>query len=243
MKKVIKIAGSILAVLVAVLAIWQWNNLKSVYIGITATPEKIQHQREANQEKLIEDVNSFLDEPIRDMTAEEKAKVESGEMTKEEVLSEIFAQMQSGQKDKADSSAENKKEKKSEKTAKKDKKDKSGAALKDEIVGKYMSQLYSLQGEYTGRAEATVSQAKSYYVSLRKTQDKASARANTVAKYSSLARGVESECDAKVASVIAGLENELKAIGANTDITGTIRAAYQNEKQLKISYYTSKYMN
>ena len=62
------------------------------------------------------------------------------------------------------------------------------------------------------------------------------------AKYITEIYSLESSCDAEVNTLLDSLKAELTAIGADTSIIGTIRSAYNNEKQLKRSYYMSKYM-
>lgn len=284
MKKGIKIFLVLLCVIfiaAASLAVWQWKNIKSIYVGVSESSEEISKRRNDNQKSLAQEINDYLDGEIREMTTEEKKQIEEGSATVDEIYLKIYqeayekAKEEKNVKSASEPSKEGSEEKKTtgdkkttgnkevvtdedkdsenKKSADKDEKNNGvktyhnkntqPLATKDEIVSKYVAQLYSLQGKYTAMADATVAEGKSYYLSLRRSKtDGASARAEVIRKYTPVVRSVQSQCDAEVASLIANLENELKAIGENTDITGTIRAAYENEKQLKISYYSGQYL-
>lgn len=226
MKKWVKVLLIVLAVIfvaVALLAIWQWKNIKSIYVGINESAEEITRQRNENQRKLAEEVDKYLDGSIRNLTPEEKTKIESGEVNAEEVYKQVFE------------------EKYNEIQVEKTENNRT-SPTKDEIVSKYMAQLYSLQSEYTAKAETTISQGAHYYESLKKVKDKTTARADTITHFTPIVRGIEAECDKKVNAIIANLKKELVAIGAETDIVRTIENAYAAEKQLKLSYYANKYL-
>ncbi len=234
MKKWVKILLAVLLVMViavASLALWQWKNIESIYVGINETPEEIAKRRNDNQKGLVDDVNKYLDEGVREMTEEEKQKIESGEVTAEDVYLQIFEEKQAGNGNENQDS-DTKKENSSANASK----------TKDEIVVKYMAKLYSLQSKYTAKAEVTISEGKKYYKNQRKSHDAATARANTISHFTPIVRGVENSCDSEFEKMAAELEKELKAIDADTDIVRTISSAYKNEKQLKLSYYANRYL-
>lgn len=226
MKKIFKIIlvfFIVIVLCVGSLAIWQRKNIESILTGITQTEEEITKRRDKNQEELVAEVNTFLDEGLREPTEEEQQQLEDGTIKLPELYSKMFE----------------------EKTLEleKKRKDKETQLKKDEIVSKYMAQLYAYQGEFEARAEATIRDGANYYEKLKKTKDKATSRTATITHFTPIVNGVEAECDAKVETVIANLKKELEAIGAQTDIIGTIRETYAREKQLKLSYYANKYLN
>lgn len=226
MKKWVKVLIIVLAIiLVAVssLAVWQWKNIKSIYVGINESAEEITKQRNENQMKLAEDVDSYLEGSIRMLTPEEKEKIESGEVRPEEIYKQVFEEKYN--EIQAEKEVVNKKSK-----------------TKDEIVSQYMMQLYALQSEYTAKAETTIKQGARYYEDLKKVKDRKTARADTITHFTPTVRNIEAECDKKVNAVIANLKNDLVAVGAETDIVRTIENAYATEKQLKLSYYANKYL-
>lgn len=227
MKKLIKILIVIfivLAIAVASLAIWQWKNINSIYVGINESSEEITKRRNDNQKNLVDDVNNYLEESIREMTDEEKERIESGEITAGDVYLQIFEEKQKDADAKKENSSGN------------------SSVSKDDIVIKYMAKLYSLQSKYTAKAEVTISEGKKYYKAQRKSNDAVTARANTISHFTPIVRSVESACDSEFESLISELKKELSSVEANTDIVRTISAAYKNEKQLKLSYYANKYL-
>ena len=159
------------AVIVGSLAIWQWKNIESIYIGINETESQIEKRRADNQTSLISDINNYLESPLRDMTPEEKTQVEKGEVSVTDIYTKMFEEKQEEVKITAESNPP---------PDIKKSKDESPKPSKDEIVSKYMIQLYTLQSEFTAKAETTIMQGESYYLNLRKTQDKTVARANTI---------------------------------------------------------------
>ena len=236
MKKALKriaIIYLILVVIVGSLVIWQWDNVKSVYIGIKESHEQIEERRIKNQTALVDDINSFLDEPIRELTEEEKKQIENGSTALSEVYAKIFEEKEAlskSIKEENNSSSD----KKSEIAANKKK--------KDEIISKYMAQIYSLQSEFTARSEATIAQGANYYESINAHPQDPVARAKTITHFTPIVRGLEAECDSRFEKIVARLQKELEAAKLNTDIAGTIRETYKNEKQLKLSYYSNKYL-
>ena len=253
LKKILKILLTILVILALVtgaVAIWQWDNIQSVLLGIREDAENIEKLRNENQEKLVKDVNNAMDTPLRDMTEEEKELIETGAATNSEVYQKMFEE-----KAESEAKTDSGKEKAEVQIPAKNNEGKNNTAAqntpsvgnkptktKDEIISGAMAELYKIQNEFNAKAEATIKQGDSYYMSIRKHPQDAEARAQTIAHFTPIVRGIESQCDAKVEAVIKKLESDLISIGADTSIIGTIRTTYANEKQHKLSYYSNKYL-
>ncbi len=227
MKKVLKvllIVLILLAIAAGSVAIWQWKNIQSIMLGVKEESREIAKRRNDNQTKLVEDINTYMDEPVREMTEEEKRQVEEGKTSLSDVYQKIFEEKkESLEKNEQNTTANN-------------------SLAKDEIISRYMAELYRLQNEFTARAEVTIKQGASYYESIKAHSQDPVARSKTIAHFTPVVRGMESECDAKVEKVISSLKTELEKIGADTTILASIRATYANEKQLKLSYYANKYL-
>ena len=227
MKKVLKVLLIILillAIALGTLAIWQWKNIESIMLGIKEESTEIEKKRNENQIKLVDDVNTYLDEPLREITEEERQQIEEGKVTVSDVYQKIFEEKketleQSGQKENTNSSL-----------------------AKDEVISRYMAELYKLQNEFTAQAESTIKQGARYYENKKAHPQDPVARADTIAHFTPIVRKMESECDARVEKVISDLKAELEKIGEDTAIIASIRATYANEKQLKLSYYANKYL-
>ncbi len=227
MKKVLKTLMAIILILVIVVAgllLWQWKNIESILMGVSQNSEEIEQKRNENQETLVGDINDYMDNPAREMTEEELGQIERGETTVTEVYQKIFEEKIS--------EAENIP---TEQTV-------SDRKEKDSIISQYMAELYKLQNEYTARAEATIAEGAHYYESIKKHPQDATARASTITKFTSVVRNLEKECDSKVEAVIKSMTTDLTDIGADTSIVESIRATYANEKRLKLSYYSNKYL-
>lgn len=227
MKKVLKILLIILVLLAIAagsVAIWQRKNIQSIMLGVKEESIEIEKKRNDNQTNLVDDVNTYMDEPVREMTEEEKRQVEEGKATISDVYQKIF-------EEKNEIKAEDKQTNSSNKTE-----------TKDEIISRHMAELYRLQNEFTARAEATIKQGANYYESINAHPQDPVARSKTIAHFTPIVRGMESECDAKVENVISSLKAELQKIGEDTAIIASIKATYANEKQLKLSYYANKYL-
>lgn len=227
MKKILKfLLVIILAFIIAVvgLLLWQWKNVESILMGVSQNSEQIEQKRNENQETLVGDINDYMDTPAREMTEEEIGQIERGETTVTEVYQKIFEEKSSNTENSPkEQIIPNEKD-------------------KDRIISKYMSELYRLQNEYTAKAESIIAQGASYYESIKEHPQDATARASTITKFTSVVRNLEKECDSKVEAVIKSIMDDLTSIGADTSIVESIRATYANEKRLKLSYYSNKYL-
>lgn len=218
--KVLTVLFLVLAIGIAGISLWQYENIKSIMVGLVENSEEIERQRNENQENLVNEINEYMDVPVRELTDEEKQQIENGEASATDVYQEIFE--------------ENIKEPDGQSQPLSD---------KDSIISKYMAELYGLQNVYTAKAESLISQGASYYESIKTGPQDSAARAATITHFTPLVRSLESECDGKVETVITNLSDDLAAIGADSSIISTIRTTYANEKQLKLSYYANKYLN
>ena len=95
MKKALKITGIVLLAVVVILAgltIWQWRYVSAVIDGIRLDEDQLGQARVEDAEKSIDSISQFMDSAIRPMTEEEKAKIQSGELSQTEVMAQIIAE-------------------------------------------------------------------------------------------------------------------------------------------------------
>ena len=238
MRKTLKI---LLVILIAIsliaggLAIWQRKNIESILIGLREDSTQIDKRRNDNQTNLVDDMNTYLDSPLRDMTQDEKEKLEAGETTASEIYQKMF-------EEKIEEVKENKPQEQTGKKPEEEKASYTQKESKDEIVSRYMVDLYKLQNEFNSRAESTIKEGGWYYEKRKTRQHDPVARAETITHYTPIVRGIEKECDTKFEGVVKSLEGELIAAGYDTAVINTIRNTYANEKRLKLSYYANKYL-
>ena len=93
MKKTLTIVLIIFFVLFGVAAaacIWQWDNIKAVYIGLNSTPEKINSLINENEAKTNKILEKITDVQMRPLTDEERKQLETGELSEEDALKLIM---------------------------------------------------------------------------------------------------------------------------------------------------------
>ena len=244
MKTVWKIIGAIfglLLVAVLIVAFWQKDNISAFITAMRYTPEQLKEQISENDKALKKELEGLLgSKNIRDYTEEEKALIERGEASEKEILAKIIAE-QGGWIMPASASGDGKL---GAGGAASQTQDPAGEPTKsaDTIISGYVAQLYVMEGRYLAGIDGVLDRAYAEYVSTAKHDQDTAAMTAVGAKYITEIYSLESSCDAEVNTLLDSLKAELTAIGADTSIIGTIRSAYNNEKQLKRSYYMSKYM-
>lgn len=259
MKKKILVGAAvflgIIIIAAAAVTVWQWRNIKALYIAATTEETVIDEKLRENEEKYAEDVKGYLKDNIRDFTEEELKQIENGEKSKTEVLAKIISETMdkessadnSGKQNVsgADSSGQSVSVPGSEgNTPKPQPPQKTETA--EQIVARHVSNLYAYQSDFEGRINALAGTVKAYMHSYKAANPGISwndAKVATVQRYMSTATSIESECYAKVDNEVAQLRAELKAIGADTSIADTVAASAENQMALKKSKIMSQYMN
>lgn len=93
MKKTLSIVLIIFFVLLGVVAaacVWQWDNIKAVYIALNSTPEKINSLINENETKTNKILEKITDVKMRPLTDEERKQLETGELSEEDALKLIM---------------------------------------------------------------------------------------------------------------------------------------------------------
>lgn len=244
MKTVWKIIGAIfglLLVAVLIVAFWQKDNISAFITAMRYTPEQLKEQISENDKALKKELEGLLgSKNIRDYTEEEKALIERGEASEKEILAKIIAE-QGGWITPASASGDGQIGAGGSSSQTQDSGSKPTKSA-DTIISGYVAQLYAMEGRYLASIDGVLDRAYAEYVSTAKHNQDTAAMTAVGAKYITEIYSLESSCDAEVNTLLDSLKAELTAIGADTSIIGTIRSAYNNEKQLKRSYYMSKYM-
>lgn len=245
MKKVLKIIGAIfglLLVAVLIVAFWQKDNISAFITAMRYTPEQLKEQISENDKALKKELEGLLGtKSIRDYTEEEKALIESGEASEKEILAKIIAE-QGGWITPASVSGDGQIGAGHNGSPTPTPPPADGTKSADSIISGYVAKLYAMESRYLGSIDGVLDRAYAEYVRTAKHDQDTAAMTAVGAKYITEIYSLESSCDAEVNTLLDSLKAELTAIGADTSIIGTIRSAYNNEKQLKRSYYMSKYM-
>ncbi len=219
MKKALKAIGIILCVLIIIILIFayiQRDNISAFIDAMRYDNEQIVEKISENDKALKDEIEGYLSEKYREYTQEEKEQIARGDVSEKEVLAKIIA----------------------EKNASEGANKKSSAG----IISSYVSELYAMEDRYIAGIEGVLARAKADYKKEAKSKRDATAIANISERYIGEIESMEARCDSEVEALLVRLKNELDSIKADTSIISTIRNAYENEKQLKRSYYISKYM-
>lgn len=233
--KVILIIVIVLIAMIVSVCIWQKDNIKAVAEGMQYSQDELAEKITQSKDQSNKALQQYNTPVIRDFTLEEEEKIRKGEMTVEEAVSKIMKEETQSSDDLGTDVAEND----------------SGNIVSekvtdvnpvDQVVGKYVTEMYSLKAYYLGQLGALEKSMKAEYKSLG-TGDKGAGISKVLKNNLSNAAKMESECDAKVETVLSNMENELTALSADTAIVETMREAYISEKSLRKSYYLSLYNN
>jgi hypothetical protein len=235
--KIVKVFLCLVLVLViagAALCYWQRDNIAALVKSQNSTSDDIADEMSASKAKTNEEIEKYNVPIKRDFTVEEEEQIRKGELSVDEAVSRLF-QSEGEQSAQADTG-------KGETVTDGDA-DSTTASLtpEQEIISKYVTQIYSLKAEYIGKLGTFERELKAQYKAANGTTKSASAIASVVQSNMGTAVSMESECDKKVDTLLTDMRNELAAIGADTSIVDTIEDAYVEEKALRKSYYLSLY--
>lgn len=249
MKKALKIIIAVFAVIivaVGAVAVWQYQNIISIVQGVRQNADEIKAEQIANSERLVSEINEYMDDSLREPTDEEKELIEKGETTFIEVYAKIISEKTNQDivynSESKEFEGTTKKEENENNKGPINKEEVNNSSSKDAIVSKYVARLYALESSFEARSEALISEAYAYFLAEIEKTDPNVVRSKVIATYTPRVSAIQSECDGAVNSIIKDLTGELKKIGADTGIIKTIQDTYQKEKQLKLSYYANKYL-
>ena len=208
-------------VLAIYLSVWQRGNIKAVFDFLNYSDDEISEMITKNKEDLEKEIKTRLPEMVSDFTEDEEKKIMSGELSVEEVMKNKLEELE---KNKV-STSENKDTKKLE---------------IDNIISSKVIEFYSLKAYYLGQLGQMEKNVIKDYTNLPKNKQNLIGKKELVSKYMSTATSLMNQCDEKVNSLLKELETDIKAKGGDLEIISIIRTAYENEKNLKKSYYMSK---
>ncbi len=116
-----------------------------------------------------------------------------------------------------------------------------GNTQKENIVNKYVAQLYVLEAQFEGELSAFVGKIRSEFYDYPPAERNGLLRDSVIAAHIGELSQLESNCDAKVSTIMSNLTAELQAIGSDTSIVSTLKATYTDKKNLKKAQYMQQY--
>ena len=235
----------ILAILILIgggLVIWQWKTIQLLTNSTKYSAEEIETQLQQHQESLRQAVEEIPDVTIRDITQEERDALREGTMSREELISRITAPAESGNDAVPSGSGDGETSSGSENSSAAG--DSETSADNSDAYEAQLSALigesYVLREEYTMELEAIEARAISEYKGFTAEQKKKTALLSWASGYLDEVTGLEKECDAKMNDLIDRISKVIKDNNGDESLIDTLRSAYQDEKQLKKSYYVAE---
>ena len=234
-------------VLLALLAIWQWDNLEALYLYRTRSGQEL--AAAVSQDSI--DQKSVLDQygkiTVRDLTPEEESELVSGTITAEEVAKRLGEASAAAESQNSGENAAAASTKNSEVGEDSDSgSDSAGKDTQpgqtdgqDEIINRYLAQIYTLKAEFLGKLGNLYTAAKQEYYALPQKEQTSEKKRSIAMSYAWDAAADEGECDIAVDRLLKKMTADLKAIGAETDVVSAIKKAYQDQKAAKKAYYYS----
>ncbi len=214
----------LIAVAGSIFAISQKNNIQGLLYAGKYNENELAEKNQKIDDQLKKILDQFPDIDIDLLTDEDLKKLNSGEISREEILEILTA------KSKND-------EEKNQTSKNKDNNTEKTSARVNEII----AECYLLKSEFLGRIDSLISQAKTEWRSLPKEGRTQSAKVAIAGKYMSKGSQLEAECDQRMSALLSGLESELKASGQSTAIISQINSLYNEEKAVKKASLFAKY--
>lgn len=234
----------VLAVIVGILAVLFFRYRTTVEALLLLSRHNKTEIAEMAQEDVLEiakETAGHKEALPRELTEEEMAKIQSGELSVEEATELLLSDPEESDPAPQTPVSEGKTPAEKAPDAKEntDRHNPHGSALskEDEIIRRYTAKLYSLNAYYDGQLKQIEASARAELSGMTADQRKTLSKASFVARYAGRASSLMGECDATVSGVLADLKKELSAIGGDVSIVSTLRQAYESAKAAKTAYY------
>ncbi len=236
--KVVLIVLSVLLILCAVLGIWQRENIFALIDGVKYSQEELSNLVSDNEKIITEALDDYSDVEVREVEDHELAAFEEGKISQDDLVQIVLGQ----------TSLEKAIEKKDTTTPEKEPEkpkpqNPEPSSNGDSEVAALIARIYVLKSTYVGKLDSLIAEAKSEYIALPDEKRNTSAKQKILSAKIGKAASLESECNAAVEGILSELSTVLKKYNRDMSLVESIRKAYANEKQLKKSYYISKYLN
>jgi hypothetical protein len=247
MKKVSKILLTILTIITVVACVVlyaQYDNISALINGLNSSTEDLAAEMDDNREKLKEEVEKYTSSSINDISAEDEEKLLNGEITVEDVAEKYnlpLEYMQDDNESTPDNSSDTISTSGNTSPVTADKKDNEKEI--DAAISSGVSKMYALKAKYVSKLGELEREVIKEYSNLPKEKQTEDNKYSLVMKNIDYVADLEQQCDSEVANVISTLESELIRLNSNTEIIQILKDAYQQEKEVKKSYYLSLYKN
>lgn len=206
----------ILAIIIAVLVKWQWNNIMAVYYATSYSKEDLQKMQTEHETVINELYQQVSQVDLSRLPEEAEKLLEKGELSEETAVAiltgkitwEDYLTNPELETDQAED-----------------------ASRVDDII----AQIYVLRSTYVGKLDSLVGQAWGEY------RSGGVSKADLIAKYVGIGYGLEGECNGKIEGLLSELSKELSRTGADMSLVDAVRRTYYAEKSIKKAEMIEKY--
>lgn len=254
MKKPTKILLTFLLITIAsigALIYLQQDNLSAIINSMKYSPEDIAIQLDTNREKLKSEVEKYTAKSINDITAEDEQKLLNGKLSLEEVADKynlpIEYMVENDESEnvedinKQNIIPENDKEIESDSNKITTSNKQPNTDEINDVISESISKMYALKAKYVNKLGELEREVYKTYTSLPKEKQNKDNKYNIIMENMEYAADLEEKCDNEVYEVISELKTELNKLSGDTEIINILEDAYEEEKELKKSYYLSLY--
>lgn len=232
-KKVMLLIILILLISCFGIFLWQGDNLIAILNGMKYSQDELASKLDAEREELKTKVKEYTSSVINDISAEDEEKLLKGQISLEELSEKYHLPLDIMKEDIATKTDDIEIIESTDKTNNEEKTDK---AISDGV-----SRMYALKAKYVSKLGGLERSVIEQYSKLPADKQNESSKKKLVSENLGYVADLEKKCDDEVAAVLSSLEKELKALNGDVKIIKILNDAYENEKQLKKSYYLSLY--
>lgn len=253
MKRKTKIACAVLAGLVVAVggaAYWQRSNVDAVLKAAKYSADELEQQRQENQQKVQQVVDSMPSITVRDLTDEERQALREGSVTQEELTEKLLeaaapqpiaqeqpsaqpsappAASQDSQSQPPDASAPPPQEVQPAQPAQWEK-----------DLSALVARVYVLREQYTIALDEMQAQATEEYHAMKTSERTKTALVKFAKGYVTKALDLEKECDAQMDSIVRQMETIIRENGGDMTLVDTVVETYASEKSLKKAWYMAE---
>lgn len=213
--------------------LWQKDNFIALINGMKYSQDELASKLDAEREELKTKVEEYTSSTINDLSAEDEEKLFKGQISFEELSDKYHLPLDVMEDDNAGKLDEIEVIESSDGCNNEEKIDK--------VISDSVSRMYALKAKYVSKLGALERSVIDQYSKLPVEKQNESSKKKLVSDNLGYVADLEQKCDTEVVSVLSSLEKELKALNGDTEIIKILKDAYENEKQLKKSYYLSLY--
>lgn len=196
--------------------IWQRNNIKALWLMVTADEQSLverQEKQESSRQEILDkyeigDVSDY-ELPEQDGELDIQTFLESTDQTGTETVTSgaVGTPEAVGPETNTESKAEN-----------------------GQVIQQCVAALYALESQYVNKLNGIIEETKSEYRALPKEEQTKSNKLALVQSKMDVLLAAESQCDGEVEMLLQRIQRELDSQGSKSGLVSEIRQAYEERK-------------